>query len=149
MQKDRYRRNRMFCYILGILGLAGGVAIFAIVPEKQALGAIALIYGLMLLLVGIYWNRFQVWSSQRQLVNGVKTCTYTFSDDMISCETESDVTHYAYNRVYAVAETETWFGLFFDLSHGVVIDKKGFTKGDPVSFKAFIGRRTKLPIQEF
>lgn len=149
VQRSRSRRTRAFCYALGVLGLVGGVVVFALLPGKRALGTLGLLYGILLLLVGIFWERFQVWSSQRQLVSGVKTCTYTFTDDMISCKTESDTTYYAYRRVYAVTESAEWFGVFFDVNHGIVIDKKGFTQGDPVSFKAFLGQHTRLPIQEF
>ena len=41
-----------------------------------------------------------------------------------------------------------WYAIFFDESHGVMLDKKGFIEGDAMSFKSFIGQRTMLPIQE-
>ena len=46
-----------------------------------------------------------------------------------------------------VSDSE-WYAIFFDMDHGIVLDKTGFTTGDAMSFKAFIGQHTLLPIQD-
>ena len=48
----------------------------------------------------------------------------------------------------SVVSSADWYAIFFDESHGVMLDKKGFIEGDAMSFKSFIGQRTMLPIQE-
>ena len=110
--------------------------------------SLLLLYGVLLLLVAVSWKSFQLRSSQRQLQRGMRECTYEFDDDEIICNTEAGVTRYSYEQTYAVVSDKDWYAIFFDISHGIVIRKTGFTVGDPVSFKAFIGQHTQLPIQE-
>ena len=112
-------------------------------------GSLLLLYGVILLLVAISWKNFQLRSSQRQLPRGMRECTYEFDEEEIICNTEAGITRYSYEQAFAVVSDQNWYVIFFDMSHGIILDKAGFTTGDAMSFKAFIGQHTQLPIQEF
>lgn len=146
VRKDKSRRTKVLCWLLGVLGLVAGAYCY---PHQSLVGSLLLLYGVILLLVAISWKSFQLRSSQRQLQRGMRECTYEFDEDEIICNTEAGIQRYAYDQTYAVVANADWYAIFFDLSHGIIIDKKGFTVGDAMSFKAFIGQHTQLPIQEF
>ena len=107
-------------------------------------------YALFLLLfVGVTWKNFQLRSSRRQLQRGAQSVVYEFDDDEIVCRLSSGIIQrYAYDQIEAVVSDSEWYAIFFDMDHGIVLDKTGFTTGDPMSFKAFIGQHTLLPIQD-
>ena len=146
VRKDKSRRTKMLCWLLGVVGLVAGAYCY---PHQSLVGSLLLLYGVILLLVAISWKSFQLRSSQRQLQRGMRECTYEFDEDEIICNTEAGIQRYAYEQTYAVVTNADWYAIFFDLSHGIIIDKNGFTVGDAMSFKAFIGQHTQLPIQEF
>ena len=132
--------------LLGVVGLVGGAYCY---PHQNLVGSLLLLYGVILLLVAISWKNFQLRSSQRQLPRGMRECTYEFDEEEIICNTEAGITRYSYEQAFAVVSDQNWYVIFFDMSHGIILDKAGFTTGDAMSFKAFIGQHTQLPIQEF
>ena len=129
-----------------MVGLVGGAYCY---PHQNLVGSLLLLYGVILLLVAISWKNFQLRSSQRQLPRGMRECTYEFDEEEIICNTEAGITRYSYEQAFAVVSDQNWYVIFFDMSHGIILDKAGFTTGDAMSFKAFIGQHTQLPIQEF
>ena len=145
VRKEKSRRTRALCYVCGVAGLVAG----AFVYRYQAIvGQLLLLYGVLLLLVAISWRSFQLRSSRRQLQRGVTDCRYEFDEDEMLCHTAAGTERYPYDRIYAVVADSEWYAIFLDESHGVILDKQGFSTGDPLSFKSFIGMHTKLPIQE-
>ena len=137
VRKEKSRRTKSLCWLLGVVGLVGGAYCY---PHQNLVGSLLLLYGVILLLVAISWKNFQLRSSQRQLPRGMRACTYEFDEEEIICNTE---------QAFAVVSDQTWYVIFCDMSHGIILDKAGFTTGDAMSFKAFIGQHTQLPIQEF
>ena len=146
VRKEKSRRTRLISLILGLAGLVGGAFVY---PRQSMVGTLLLLYGCLLLLLTLSWKSFQLRSTQRQLQSGMKNCLYQFGEEEFVCETESGETRYLYDQVFAVVENESWYVLFFDAGHGVILDKNGFTEGDAMSFKMFIGQHTQLPIQTF
>ena len=146
VRKEKSRRTNSLCWLLGVVGLVGGAYCY---PHQNLVGSLLLLYGVILLLVAISWKNFQLRSSQRQLPRGMRECTYEFDEEEIICNTEAGITRYSYEQAFAVVSDQNWYVIFFDMSHGIILDKAGFTTGDAMSFKAFIGQHTQLPIQEF
>lgn len=145
VRKEKSRRTKSLCWLLGVAGLVAGAYCY---PHQSLVGSLLLLYGVILLLVAVSWKSFQLRSSLRQLQRGMRECTYEFDEDEIRCNTEAGLTRYTYEQAYAVVSNNDWFAIFFDISHGIIIRKDGFTVGDPISFKAFLGQHTQLPIQE-
>ncbi len=144
VRKEKSRRNRMLCFILGVFGLAAGTFLY---PQQNLIGSLLLLYGVLLLLVGISWKRFQLRSSQRQLQRGAQSVVYEFDDEEIVCHLQTGtIQRYTYDQIDAVASNDSWYAVFFDQDHGIILDKNGFTQGDALSFRAFIGQHTMLPI---
>ena len=108
-----------------------------------------MLYGVILLILLISWKNFQLRSSQRQLPQGMKECTYEFDEEEIICTTAAGEQRYSYEQVFAVVSDMAWYVIFFDASHGIILDKNGFSVGDARDFKTFIGQHTQLPIQEY
>lgn len=146
VRKEKSNRNRMLCFILGVFGLVAGTILY---PQQNLIGSLLLLYGVLLLLVGFSWKRFQLRSSQRQLQRGAQQVRCEFDEEEIVCNLQSGlVQRYTYDQIEAVVSNDAWFAIFFDMDHGFVLDKNGFTQGDPMSFRAYIGQHTLLPIQD-
>lgn len=145
VRKDKSRRTKFFGVILGAFGLVAGAMLY---PKNSLIGSLLLLYGVVLLIMVLRWKSFQLRTSQQQLQKGMRECTYEFDEEEMICNTEAGVTRHPYEQMFAVVSSADWYAIFFDESHGVMLDKKGFTAGDVMSFKSFIGQRTMLPIQE-
>ena len=146
VRKEKSQKTRMLCLILGAFGLIAG---FFCYRNNSLIGSLLVLYGALLLYVGITWKRFQLRSSRRQLQRGAQDVVYEFSDEEIACNLSTGIIQrYTYDQIEAVVSTDEWYAIFFDMDHGIVLDKTGFTTGDPMSFKAFIGQHTMLPIQD-
>ena len=146
VRKEKSQKTRMLCLILGVFGLAAGYFCY---KNNTLVGSLLVLYGVLLLFVGVTWKNFQLRSSRRQLQRGAQDVRYEFGDEEIVCRLSSGIIQrYTYDQIEAVVSDEAWYAIFFDMDHGIVLDKAGFTTGDPMSFKAFIGQHTMLPIQE-
>lgn len=146
VRKEKSRMTRLLCYVGGVAGLAAGAFLY---ENSSLVGSLLLLYGVLLLYVGLSWKTFQLRSSQRQLQRGMQVCTYEFDDDEIICNTEAGVQRYGYDQAFAVASNQDFYAIYFDAKNGIIIDRQGFIEGEDLFFKAFIGQHTQLPIQEF
>ena len=52
VRKEKSRRTRSLCLLLGAVGLIGGAYLY---PSQTLVGSLLLLYGVLLLLVGISW----------------------------------------------------------------------------------------------
>ncbi len=146
VRKEKSQRTRMLCFILGAFGLVAG---FFCYKNNTLIGSLLMLYGCLLLFVGISWRNFQLRSSKRQLQRGAQSVVYELDDEEIVCNLSSGlIQRYTYDQIDAVVSNSEWYAIFFDMDHGIILDKAGFTTGDAMSFKAFIGQHTMLPIQE-
>lgn len=78
----------------------------------------------------------------RQVQPGSKEVTAEFTGGQYVHRTETAVSHWQYEKVQAVCETEEYFILLLDSRHGQIYAKKGFTRGAPMAFRDFISRKT-------
>ena len=146
VRKEKSRKTRMLCLILGAFGLVAG---FFCYRSNSLIGSLLVLYGAILLYVCVTWKRFQLRSSKQQLQRGAQSVVYEFDEEEIVCNLSSGIIQrYTYDQIEAIASNDEWYAVFFDADHGIVLDKTGFTVGDAMSFKAFIGRHTMLPIQD-
>ena len=61
---------------------------------------------------------------------------------------QSGESWWPYHQIRAVVETEDYFVLLLDRSHGHIYDKQGFAWGTPEEFRELIHKRTGLKIQK-
>lgn len=147
VRREKSKRTRTGNALLGVVFLAGGIYCYKGMQWELA-GTLLVLYGAFLLLMVLRWDSYQLRSSMRQLQNAMRECTYAFDEDKFTCTTQAGMTEHPYDQVFAVVADQDWYVLFFDQDHGIILDKAGFTAGDAVSFKSFIGRHTQLPIQD-
>ncbi len=146
VRKEKSQRTRMLCLILGAFGLIAGAFCY---NNNSLIGSLLVLYGCLLLFVGISWKNFQLRSSRRQLQRGAQDVVYELDDEEIVCHLSSGtIQRYTYDQIDAVVSNSEWYAIFFDMDHGIILDKAGFTTGTAAAFKAFIGQHTMLPIQE-
>lgn len=143
VRKEKSKRTRSLCYLAGLVCLVGGGTLY---QSQSTIGSLLLLYGVLLLWVGISWKNWQLRSTKSQLKRGMHICVYEFDDEEIICNTEAVVNRYSYTQVEAVAANKDYYAIFFDQNNGLIIDRKGFTEGDDMFFKSFIGQHTQLPI---
>ena len=80
VRREKSRRTKGICGVLGLIGLVGGVYCY---PHQNLVGSLMMLYGVILLILLISWKNFQLRSSQRQLPQGMKECTYEFDEEEI------------------------------------------------------------------
>ena len=145
VRKEKSKRTRTLCYVIGAACLVGGALVYNI---QSTIASLLLLYGVLLLWVGISWKNWQLRSTKSQLKRGMNVCVYEFDDEEIICNTEAVVNRYSYEQVEAVVANQHYYAIFFDKNNGIIIDRKGFTEGDDMFFKSFIGQHTKIPVQD-
>lgn len=144
--KKKSMTTRSFCYVLGIVGLATGIFVYLRIPDKQTIGTICLLYGIILMAVGFKWNRFQAWTSGKMLSPNTVQYTYSFDEDALTVISDAGTSRFAYSRFESAAEDDEWFMLFLDNKHGVIVDKNGFSAGSAEELRTLIQQTMKLPI---
>ena len=98
------------------------LTILAVALVANLVGSLMMLYGVILLILLISWKNFQLRSSQRQLPQGMKECTYEFDEEEIICTTAAGEQRYSYEQVFAVVSDMAWYVIFFDASHGIILD---------------------------
>lgn len=147
VRREKSKRTRLGNAVIGAAFLAGGI--YCYMGEGWDLvGMLLVVYGALLLLMVLRWDAYQLRSSQRQLKSAMRECRYAFDEEIFTCTPQAGVTEHPYDQIFAVVADKDWYVLFFDEDHGVILDRKGFTAGDDMSFKPFIGQHTHLPIQD-
>ena len=146
VRREKSRRTKGICGVLGLIGLVGGVYCY---PHQNHGGqpddavrrdpadSAHLLEELPAALL------------PAAAAPGDEGCTYEFDEEEIICTTAAGEQRYSYEQVFAVVSDMAWYVIFFDASHGIILDKNGFSVGGRPDFKAFIGQHTQLPIQEY
>lgn len=83
----------------------------------------------------------------RQISLASRTVNTTFKEDGYVHRTRSGESWRPYNQIKYISESEDYFALFQDKTHGQIYDKRGFTWGSSEEFREFIQRKTGLKIQ--
>ena len=72
----------------------------------------------------------------------------TFRDSGYVHRAQSGESWWPYHQIRAVVETEDYFVLLLDRSHGHIYDKQGFAWGTPEEFRELLHKRTGLKVQK-
>lgn len=68
-----------------------------------------------------------------------KQCfTFSFYKGYFKVYTKREYSIISYQKIYKIYETDTFFYLYLDHRHSFLLDKSGFKKGDPLTFRDFI-----------
>ena len=86
--------------------------------------------------------------SLRQILPASREVNATFRDSGYVHRAQSGESWWPYHQIRAVVETEDYFVLLLDRSHGHIYDKQGFAWGTPEEFRELIHKRTGLKIQK-
>lgn len=142
------RIYRIVCVVIGALALADGFYLQAVKQMEGIVPSLVVVYGLLLLFLGLFWYQFQYYTSKRMMTRGMQTCHYHFEEDGFSSKTQLTDTSYYYHNLFAISENDNFYALFLDSKHGIIIDKSGFTKGDSHSFASFLEEKSGLTIKK-
>ena len=80
VRKEKSKRTRTLCYVIGAACLVGGALVYNI---QSTIASLLLLYGVLLLWVGISWKNWQLRSTKSQLKRGMNVCVYEFDDEEI------------------------------------------------------------------
>lgn len=67
--------------------------------------------------------------------------TFSFYDKYFKIYTKKEYSIIYYRELHKIFETETFFYLYLDSRHSLLLDKSGFKKGTPVAFRNFIKKK--------
>ena len=136
VRREKSRRTKGICGVLGLIGLVGGVYCYP--PPKpggQPDDAVRLDPADSAHLLEELPAALLPAAAQ-----GMKECTYEFDEEEIICTTAAGERRYSYEQVFAVVSDMAWYVIFFDASHGIILDKNGFSVGTPGTLRPSSGR---------
>ena len=64
--------------------------------------------------------------------------TFIFYNKFCKIYGRKEISELNYFKIYRVFETDTFFYIYVDKTHSLLLDKNGFTKGSPDTFSKFI-----------
>lgn len=73
-----------------------------------------------------------------------KSFTFSFYHKYFKVYSKGVYSIVYYKNLYKIFETDTFFYLYLDSRHSLILDKSGFTKGTPTEFKDFIKKKCPL-----
>ncbi|MBQ9458570.1 MAG: YcxB family protein [Oscillospiraceae bacterium] len=92
-------------------------------------------------------DRLNAWVALRQMLPGTARSTTVFRDEGYTVTTEKTETHWQYDGVTALVESERYFIFFLGKKHGQLFDKRGFRQGDPDAFRVWLAQKTGKTFQ--
>ena len=67
--------------------------------------------------------------------------TFSFYNNYFKVFTKREYSVIYYREHYKIIETDTFFYLYLDNRHSLLLDKSGFKKGTPITFRDFIKKK--------
>ncbi len=67
--------------------------------------------------------------------------TFSFYNNYFKVFTKREYSVIYYRELYKIFETDTFFYLYLDNRHSLLLDKSGFKKGTPITFRDFIKKK--------
>lgn len=125
---------------VGLIGLtSSGIALAN--PQGGVGGILGLVLSVLSFVWGVNWYRYLTFKAARKVPADFHQEFY-FDDTNLVAQAGTEKVVHTYRQFYALAETEDYFILFLHKGAGYVLDKKGFAKGEPGQFGAFIQEKT-------
>ena len=85
--------------------------------------------------------------STKYILPDARAVTASFGPEEYISATASSESHFTYDQIQAVCETDAYFLFYLNRNLGQIYDKNGFTKGTAMAFREFISRKTGLQIR--
>lgn len=67
--------------------------------------------------------------------------TFSFYNNYLKVYTKKNYSIVSYRELYKIFETDTFFYLYLDNRHSLLLDKSGFKKGSPSDFRDFMKKK--------
>ena len=67
--------------------------------------------------------------------------TFCFYKNYFKIYTKKEYSIVHYRKIYKIFETDTFFYIYLDRRHSLLMDKSGFKKGTPLAFRTFIKKK--------
>ncbi len=128
----------------GLVGLAASGAGIARGGFAGA-GVFGVAVSFLCFIWGANWYNYLVWRVSRKAPLGMEQ-EFLFGDEGMIARTQVEKVSHRYSAFYALAESKDYFVLYLSKGSGYVLDKNGFSVGDPQAFAAEIQEKTGKPL---
>ena len=85
--------------------------------------------------------------SAKYILPDAREVTASFGPEQYTNVTASSESHFTYDQIQAVCETQDYFLFYLNRNLGQIYNKKGFTKGTAMAFRDFISKKTGQPVR--
>lgn len=143
LQADYYRKS----IIIGALFVGIGSGILLTSPRfgyQQILAVIVLVLWTLYMIFQDHAHGF--WASLK-MPKTMKKGTWTFREDGFFSTTESGISGFDYDSIYAMIECDGYLILCFANSQGQVFDLSKIKQGSPADLKKLLRKKTNLTLQ--
>lgn len=138
VKKRQTMRNRMICFLIGatglILGLTGPF-------ENQMITSLCQVYGFIFAFAGVFWFQVQCFPNFAA-ARPAQHFTLEFTENYFGAPEAFEP--FTYDQLILLVEGPRSVLIFWDEQHGMILDKDGFSKGDPTDFVRFLEEKTGL-----
>lgn len=86
-------------------------------------------------------------SSQQTVAAGQNVNVSHFREDGFTEGTQNRPIAYNYDALCEITENKEYFVLFLDKTHSIILDKSGFSEGDPEAFASFLEEKNRTSHQ--
>ena len=100
-----------------------------------------------LLVITVREDWFNLKLTGRYVMPDAREVTTSFGPDGFTQSSKAAQGQFRYDQIQRICETSEYFLLYLDHNLGQIYSKNGFTKGTAMGFRAFLGRKTGLQIQ--
>lgn len=140
VQKVKMNLAHWSLIAVGLIGLAASGAGVARGGFAGA-GIFGMAVSFLCFIWGANWYRYLVWKVTRKAPLGLEQ-EFLFGEEGMIARTQVEKVSHRYNAFYALAESKDYFVLFLNKEAGYILDKKGFSVGEPQDFAAGIQEKT-------
>ncbi len=142
--------------LAGFVVLLGGAAIFALnlwldalsTPYTSFMGILFFAVGLFAVIQGVPEHPYWVRTAWKKYQKRGDVFTYRFTPKSFEVHAKTSDHRYDYTLLQELWEDEGHFYLLFQSQHTpFMLNKTGFTQGDPTAFAPFLEEKTGKPIR--
>lgn len=115
--------------VVGAVMLVGGAEDGLIIST-----IIFLVVGLLWLLVGLFANRVNAWSSRRLMMKGLGNITVILDESGVTETSDKGTALHPFSAFVDVVYYRNTYFLFFDKRHAIILPTRAMTQGSPATF---------------
>ncbi len=138
---------RALCIILGLFLLATFLLSVFLLHDPVTELLVPGVVGLLILLVGLFYQRLNALQSWRMMVKGAEEGRFTLDEDGVHEETAKGTSFHPYSAFFEIVDYRERYFFYLDKRHAYILPYSSFTAGNPAALAPFLEKQCGKPIR--